>query len=231
LAVKLGFDGIDINIGCPDRKVLKQGAGSELIKNPKLAVGIIQAVKKGCDKKLPVSVKTRIGYSKKDFNHILAVAKEGVNAIAVHGRTVKQGYGGEADWEAIEETARLVKKINPKTMVIGNGDVKNREQAGEFQKKYGVDGIMIGRAALHNPWVFSGKKNVSLKTRLKTALKHTELFEKHHGNEANIGAMKKYYKGYFSGVAGNLFPKKELMESKNVDEAKMILESQIINHK
>jgi len=226
LALKLGFDGIDINLGCPDRKVLKQGAGSELIKNPKLAVEIIRAVKKVVGKKIPVSVKTRIGYDRKDFNHILAIAKEGVDAITIHGRTIKQGYSGSADWEAIGEITKEIKKINPNITVIGNGDVKSLEQGKLLAKQYGVDGVMIGREILHNPWVFcrgTACRAPTVQERFKLCLKHTELFEKFYGKEANIGAMKKYYKAYLSGFEQAGLVRKELMEVKNIGEAKKIL--------
>jgi len=236
LAVKLGFDGIDINMGCPDRKVQKQGAGSELIRNPELVRKIIQATIEGCGEKIPVSLKTRLGYDKKDIPRYLEILKDiiaekKITAITIHGRTVRQGYSGEADWEMIGKFAKEFKKISKNTVVIGNGDVKNVEQEKNLAEKYGVDGVMIGRQVLKNPWVFSGKEDVSLKERIKIALKHTELFEKFHGREANIGAMKKYYKGYFAGIAGDSFPKKRLMESKDVGEVKIILKSQMTNYK
>jgi nifR3 family TIM-barrel protein len=224
LALKLKFDGIDINMGCPDRKVQKQGSGSELIKNPKLMREIIRVVREVVGDKVPVSIKVRLGYEKKDIRDwILDILEEGIDAVTIHGRTAKQGYTGEADWEAIGEIAKEIKKRFPNIIVIGNGDVKSIEMGKQLAKKYGVDGVMIGREALHNPWVFSGKKDVGLKIRSKLALEHTQIFEKFYGPRNSFGAMKKYYKAYFSGVSGELFPKKELMDSKSAKEAKKIL--------
>lgn len=227
-ALKLGFNGIDINMGCPDRKVQKQGAGSELIRNPELAREIIRATIRGCEGKIPVSIKTRLGYDEKDIARYLEslkdiVKEEDISAITIHGRTVKQGYLGEADWDMIGKFAKEFKKSNKNIVVIGNGDIKSIEQGKILAEKYGVDGIMIGREALHNPWIFSGKENINLKTRIRVALKHTRIFEKHYNDEKSFSLMKKYYKSYFSGIAGDLFTKKELMECKNIDEAKIIL--------
>lgn len=243
LAVKLGFDGIDINMGCPDRKVQKQGAGSELIRNSELAREIIRSAIRGCGGKIPVSIKTRLGYNKKDIGDwIFDILGEGVSAITIHGRTVKQGYVGEADWEAIGEITKKIKKSFPDITVIGNGDIKDIEQGKILAKKYGVDGVMIGRAVLKNPWIFSKSKstrikdeslqmNPNIKERIRVALKHTNIFEKFYNDEKSFALLKKYYKGYLSGVPVDLVPKKELMECKNIDEAKTILKSQITNYK
>lgn len=237
IAVKLGFEGIDINMGCPDRKVQKQGAGSELIKNPQLVKEIIRAVKKGCDDKIPISIKTRLGWKRKDILGYLKilrdiVAEGDISAITIHGRTVTQGYSGQADWDEIGKFAKELKSVKPDLVVIGNGDVKNLDQAKILAKKYGVDGVMIGRQILHNPWVFDKHESLqiekqittnNIKKRIKIALKHTRLFEKFYGKEKSFSLMKKYYKTYFLGVSGEMFPKKELMECKSIREAKKIL--------
>lgn len=243
LALKLGFDGIDINMGCPDKKVLKQGAGSELIKSPELAVGIIRVVKEVVGDKIPISVKTRIGYDKKDFSHILAIAREGVDAITIHGRTVKQGYTGEADWETIGEIAKEIKKISPDIVVIGNGDVKNLEQGRMLAEKYGLDWVMIGREALHNPWVFDEKyeslrikdeslrMNMVIKEKLRLCREHTKLFKKHYPSASlgsgGIGAMKKYYKAYLAGISKDIVQKEKIMSSTKISEIEKILKSKI----
>jgi len=257
LAVKLGFDGIDINLGCPDRKVLKQGAGSELIKNPKLVEKIIRATIEGCGGKIPVSIKTRLGYDKKNIQEYLEILKniaaEGnISAITIHGRTVKQGYSGKADWGEIGKFAKELKKAyigqtygnyrRSDLCVIGNGDIKSIEQGKKLAEKYGLDGVMIGRQILRNPWVFNKSESLQIKDRMnpninervRVALKHTKLFEKFYrvgsGNPtltSNIGAMKKYYKAYLSGIPADLVSKKELMECKSVGEAKRLLMSNI----
>lgn len=224
LAVKLKFGGVDINMGCPDRKVLKQGAGSELIKNPQLAGKIIQAAKKGCGGKLPISVKTRLGYEKKNLDWIQFLLEQGLDALTIHGRVAKQGYGGEADWEAIGEAVKMRDKMKLKTLIIGNGDVKSLEQGRLLAGKYGIDGFMIGRQALHNSWIFKKgliNQTPTVRGRVKVALKHTQLFEKFYGKKKDFGLMKKYYKAYLSGTA----LKKELMGCKNIEEVKKFLKS------
>uniref|UniRef100_A0A7C4R9Z2 tRNA-dihydrouridine synthase n=1 Tax=candidate division CPR3 bacterium TaxID=2268181 RepID=A0A7C4R9Z2_UNCC3 len=230
LAIKLGFDGIDINVGCPDKKVLKQGSGSELIKNPELVIEIIRKVKEMVEGKIPVSVKTRIGYSEKNLDHILVIAKEGVDAITIHGRTAKQGYSGLSDWDTIGEVAKKIKKVNPSIIVVGNGDIKDIRSGALLCAKYGVDGVMIGRRILSNPWVF-GEKDPGIEERLKAALKHTLLYKKHYLStslkasikEASIGAMKKYYKAYLSGFSEASNIRKPLMEVKSFEEAERLL--------
>lgn len=226
LAVRYKFDGIDINMGCPDRKVLKQGAGSDLIKNPQLVKEIIQSAKKGCGGKLPISVKTRLGYDKKDLEWIRFLLSQDLDALTIHGRYAKQGYAGIADWDAIGEIVKMRDKMKLKTLIIGNGDVKDLAHGKILAEKYGVDGFMIGRQILHNLWVFRREQPWLIPTvreRVKIALKHTKLFEKFYGSQKDIGLMKKYYKAYFSGVSGDIFPKKELMECKNIKEAKRLL--------
>ena len=131
LAVKLKFDGIDINMGCPDKKVQKQGSGSELIKNPKLMREIIRTVREVVGDKMPISVKTRIGYSKKDLSHIWEIINEDIDAITIHGRTAKQGYSGEADWEVIGEIA---KTINQKIKKSKNQKLDNVKRHHEKSK-------------------------------------------------------------------------------------------------
>lgn len=234
LALRLGFDGIDLNMGCPDSKVLKQGSGSELMKNPKLASEIVRVVKKVVGDKIPVSAKVRLGYDKKDTETWVAdILEEGVDAITIHGRTAKQGYLGEADWDEIGKITKEIKKKFPNIVVVGNGDVKSGEQACLFQQRYGVDGVMIGREVLKNPWVFNGRTSESprisirigpnVKERLNLCLEHTKLFEKHYGSGVSVGAMKKYYKAYLSGLEGAATFRRELMEVKSFDEAKRIL--------
>jgi len=229
LALKLGFDGIDINMGCPDVKVQKQGAGSELIRNPQLAREIICAVKKGCGGKIPISIKTRLGYRQKDIeNWIFDILSEDVSAITIHGRMAKQGYLGAADWDEIGKIAQKIRKRFPDITIVGNGDVKNIEHGKELAERHGVDGIMIGREVMHNPWIFSNK-NPTLKEKLKTALMHTKMFSKVHEDDHSFSAIKKYYKAYISGFSGATKFRYELMQSKNAREAIKIIKRLIKN--
>ena len=177
LIAKLGFDGIDINMGCPDSGVEKSGAGAALIKNPKLAKEIIRATKKDAPK-LPVSVKTRIGFSKPEIETwIPALLEENLAALTVHLRTRSEMSDVAAHWDLIPQIIALRDKIAPQTLVLGNGDVDSLVMAREYVAKYGADGVMIGRGIFGNPWFFSDR-TPDLRERLERMVAHAELFEK-----------------------------------------------------
>lgn len=220
---KMGFDGIDINMGCPDKDILKQGAGAELIRNHDLAREIIRETKKGAGK-IPVSVKTRIGYFKKSEmkKWISEILKEKPAAICVHGRTAKQKYGGKSDWKAISEAVEIAK--GNKTLVIGNGDVESIEDGEMKARESGVCGIMIGRAILGNPWMFKrNKKEPSEKEKLAMLVKHAILFERYYKDKKSFGNFRKYLKCYVSGFQGSKELRMKLMEAKNSKEIKKII--------
>ncbi|MEK7566062.1 MAG: tRNA-dihydrouridine synthase [Patescibacteria group bacterium] len=218
---KLGFDGIDINMGCPDKKVVKAGAGAELILNPLLAQKIIEATKKGAGK-IPVSVKTRIGYDKNIIKKwILYLLKAEPAAITIHGRTKKEMSKVPAGWDAIGEGVKIAKKYNndhkSKTLILGNGDINDSKDAYEKAKTYGVDGVMIGRAVLSNPWFFNESKDfatISLEERLELLKFHVQLFNKCYGKTRSINMVKKYLKGYISGFKGSKEIRSDLMSAK-----------------
>jgi nifR3 family TIM-barrel protein len=231
LAKKMKFDGIDINMGCPDKKVIKQGAGADLILNAKLAKKIILTVKKAAGN-LPVSVKTRISYSqydKKEFKkwlENLLLARPDV--IIIHGRTKKMMYTGVADWEAIKFGAEIVKNYNQKNktniLILGNGDVKDLVDAYEKIKASGVDGVMIGRSILSNPWFFNKKnKKITSRDRVKILLKHLALFHKIDGREGDFNSLKKYFKSYLSGFKNAKSLRIKLMATKNIKEARNVI--------
>ncbi len=222
----LGFDGIDINMGCPDKDILKQGYGAELMKDAKLAGEIIRATKKGAEsagRRIPVSVKTRIGYFNKNElkDFIPEILKEKPAAICIHGRTAKQRYGGEVDWKAIGEAAILAKGSG--TLIIGNGDIGSLEEAKDKAEKYGLDGIMVGRAILKNPWMFKkNSKDIPIKERIGMLLKHASLFEKE--NKSSFGNFRKYLGCYVSGFDGSKGLRMKLMEAKSCREIKEIVQ-------
>ena len=225
IMAKLGFDGIDINLGCPDKDVLKQGAGAELIKNPELAREIIRATKKGAGK-IPVSVKTRIGFYKSDEmkNWITELLKEKPAAISIHGRTAKQRYGGEVDWKKVSEAAGIAQGSG--TIMIGNGDVKNLEEGILKAQESGADGIMIGRAILNNPWIFSkGKKEVSRKEKIEMLFRHAILFEKYYKGIKSFGNFRKYLKAYVFGFDGSKELRMEIMEAGSSTEILKIIKN------
>lgn len=164
LAAELGFDGVDINMGCPDRAIEKQGAGASMIKTPEIALAIIQAVKDGvsdADKEIPVSVKTRIGYSHNEIKTwIPTLLGADIAALTVHCRTRKEMSKVPARWEYISEVVEIRDRMGVKTKIIGNGDVFSMEDGIEKHKSTHCDGVMIGRAALGNPWIFDKERKV-----------------------------------------------------------------------
>ncbi|MEN9622224.1 MAG: hypothetical protein RLZZ67_658, partial [Candidatus Parcubacteria bacterium] len=171
LCQKLGFHGIDINMGCPDKSIEKQGCGAGMIKTPDVARAIIRAAKEGAPK-LPISVKTRIGYNKNEIaTWIPVILSEGVAALTVHCRTRKEMSNVPARWEHIREVTALRDQLAPDTLIIGNGDIKDVPDGRAKALEFGADGVMIGRGIFGNPWLFaelSGKKgNPTVEEKLK----------------------------------------------------------------
>ena len=158
----LGFDGIDINMGCPDKSVVSQGAGAGLIKNPELARKIIQAVQAGiksAGQNIPVSVKTRVGFNKEEIDRwIPELLKEDISALTIHLRTAKELSLIPANWDHIKKIKKLIEKSGKDILLIGNGDVADIDDAKRKYEKYGCDGIMIGRGVFGNPWFFNGTR-------------------------------------------------------------------------
>jgi len=219
LIVKMGFDGVDINMGCPARKVAGRGEGAGLIKNPALAAKIIAAVKKGVDGKIPVSVKTRIGYDQSDPEWWKFLATQDLTAVTVHGRTFKQLYQGKADWEAIARAATLIKQSG--TIFLGNGDVESIADAKEKIEKYGVDGVLIGRAAQGNPWVFRGVE-VNKEEKLKVALEHCRKFEEIFPQD-RFFIMRKHLSWYAKGFDGASDLRQKLVLCNSADEVERVV--------
>jgi tRNA-dihydrouridine synthase B len=250
----LGFDGVDINMGCPARKVANRGEGAGLIETPKLAVEIIKETKKAVDdwvsgvsledkgvhkkivdyivsvgesgvverKKIPVSVKTRVGYSKpvtEDWIKVLLSSEPAV--ISLHGRTLKQGYGGLADWKEIKKAAELCKKTD--TLLLGNGDIGSVEDGKKKIKKYGGDGFLVGRASFGNPWVFvKNMGEVEVKERLKVALEHAEKFEEYYPDDRFL-AVRKHLSWYAKGFDDASELRRKLVVCNSASEVKKVL--------
>ncbi len=197
LVSDLGAAGVDINMGCPVRKIISSGAGSALMKDEKLASRIIEATVKATD--LPVSVKFRKGF---DNEHINAVSfakmceNSGARFITIHGRTKTQGYSGVADWDIIRE---VKKSVN--IPVIGNGDVSSPQKAQEMFEQTGVDAVMIGRAALGNPWLLRNVVSFmngeplfrpSARKIYDTLLRHMAYLKDYYGAKIALGLSRKY---------------------------------------
>ena len=201
-------DIIDINYGCPVKKVACKGAGAGILQDIPKMVSMTKEIVNSTS--LPVTVKTRLGWDD-NTKYIVEVAERlqdvGIQAISIHGRTRKQMYKGEADWTLISAV-----KNNPRMHipVFGNGDIDTPEKALEYKNRYEVDGIMIGRASIGNPWVFNEIKHF-LKTgehlptatvlnRIKAARQHLEMSIKWKGDRLGIVEMRRHYANYFKGI-------------------------------
>ena len=222
---KLGFDGIDINMGCPDKAVVKQGAGSALIRTPKLAREIIRSAKEGAPKLL-ISVKTRIGFNSIDYKSWLTeILKEKPAALTIHLRTKKEMSKVSAHWELAKDIVKTVRGIDKDVVLIANGDIKSLEEGKEKALSSGFDGVMIGRGVFGNPWLFNStlKKEITTKEKLKVLLEHTKLFNKLLSKQKRFDVMKKHFKAYVTGFDGAKELRIKLMATENVKEMKKIL--------
>lgn len=231
LVEELGFDGIDINMGCPDKSIEKQGCGAAMIKNPESAKEIIEAVKRGAPN-IPISVKTRIGYfnlnKEEEFEKWISfLLEQDIACLTIHWRTKKELSKVDAHWEFAHKAVELRDKISPNTVLIGNGDVKDKEDALEKIKEYGIDGVMIGRGIFGNPWFFNKEierdRDISIEERLKVMLEHTKLFEEQLPHKS-FAVMKKHYKAYCDNFPGAKELRIKLMETKSFDEVREVVE-------
>jgi tRNA-dihydrouridine synthase B len=222
----LGAAGVDLNMGCPARKVVNSLHGSALLKNPELASEIIKACVKAV--KIPISVKTRLGIT--DSLNLLSFAKmveeSGAQLLTIHGRTAKQMYSGEADFEPIYAVKKILK-----IPVIGNGDI---DSADKFFAKIGnLDGLMIGRAAVMNPWIFREIENrlasrnsrtpKTLQAKLPTIFRHAKLMVRAKGEQRGMLEMRKFLANYVKGEAGAKKLRSKLVLVKTLKEAEKIL--------
>jgi nifR3 family TIM-barrel protein len=223
---KMGFEGIDINMGCPDKAVNKIGAGAALIKDANLAKEIISATKKGAPN-LAISVKTRIGFDKVITEEwITFLLEQNIDALTIHGRTAAELSKVDADWEEIGKAVKIKNKIAPQTIIIGNGDIKSYDDAMQKSKKYKVDGVMIGRGIFSDPWIFNKtNKKHTKQEHFDLLLKHTQLYCDTYGTK-NFETMRKFFKVYVSAFPGANALKQQLMACKNYDEVKTLMTSE-----
>jgi tRNA-dihydrouridine synthase len=281
LACALGFDGIDVNMGCPAKNVAARGCGAALIRNPELAKEILRAVKRGIAdwvdgisidrlglkprmpirvrrmnldrigveaiaerRPIPLSVKTRIGYDQivvEDWvRHLL---EEEPAAITLHGRTLKQMYTGSADWEAIGRAAEVIHQTE--TLALGNGDLTSLAMADEKIRLSGVDGVLIGRGAMGNPWIFENKAQLKdflegkvegppadfipdLETRFAVLLEHARLFEEIKGH-ARFAAMRKHFAFYCRGMSRAAELRNRMFQTKDSGAVESIISDYLGN--
>lgn len=264
LICQLGFNGIDINMGCPAKNVAASGSGAALIQNPQLAKEIIKAAQLGVkdwldgktvsdcpdlsqkiiaeveikakllkldkQRSIPISVKTRIGYSNSTVEEwIKNLLEANPAAIAIHGRTLKQGYGGLANWEEIARgvaTARANQdKNNPqRTLILGNGDVQSRSQGEKLARQYGLDGVLIGRASFGNPYVFQNQLDKKHPSLVQIALEHAKVFEKTfaNGKKYSFLPMRKHLGWYTKGLIKAKEIRLKLMQTQTSEEVEQI---------
>ncbi|PIP87021.1 tRNA-dihydrouridine synthase [Candidatus Campbellbacteria bacterium CG22_combo_CG10-13_8_21_14_all_36_13] len=227
LAVERGFDGVDINMGCPAAVICNQGAGAAIIKNKKLAKEIIRATKEGAGGsaswRIPVSVKTRTGYSKNEIEEwIPAILEEGVDALILHARTKKEMSKVPADWSAVARAVEIRDVMGVDTVIIGNGDVKSKEEGVRRAEETGCDGIMMGRGIFGNPWAMTDHQ-ATKEERLNVMIEHAHLYEKIFEGRKPFALMKKHFKAYVSGWDGAKELRTKLMEAENADEVERIV--------
>ncbi len=222
------FAGIDINMGCPDKAVIKNGCCAALIDNRDLAGLIIDAVKKGSPD-MPISVKTRLGLKEVDLTWLEFLLQKKLSMLTIHGRTAKQMSKVPANWDLIGKVREMRDKLSPDTLIVGNGDVESRDQAQGLATKYKLDGIMIGRGVFHDPFVFSKSSPWAQYTKEQRAelyTKHVKLFAKTWKNdERKVYTLNKFCKIYIQGFDGAKELREKLMAAESTDELLQFLAS------
>ena len=227
----INFAGIDLNMGCPAKSEVKNGTCSALIKNRPLALDIINATKEGLAGKLPISVKTRVGFNEVDMTWIEFLLEQKLNMLTIHGRTKKQMSKVPADWNLIGEGARLRDRISPDTIIVGNGDVMNHQHGTDLAEKHGLDGIMIGRGIFQDPYAFAQQspwKNIDRESRINLYKQHVTLFQQQwQAGERPIHTLNKFCKVYISDFDGAKELREVLMAAESTDQLLDTLESEL----
>ncbi|CAC8593915.1 TPA: tRNA-dihydrouridine synthase [Staphylococcus aureus] len=222
---KMGFKGIDLNMGCPVANVAKKGKGSGLILRPDVAAEIIQATKAGG---LPVSVKTRLGYYEIDEwkDWLKHVFEQDIANLSIHLRTRKEMSKVDAHWELIEAIKNLRDEIAPNTLLTINGDIPDRKTGLELAEKYGIDGIMIGRGIFHNPFAFEKEPREHTSKELLDLLRlHLSLFNKYEKDEIRqFKSLRRFFKIYVRGIRGASELRHQLMNTQSIAEARALLD-------
>lgn len=221
------FVGVDLNMGCPAKSEVAGGACAALIKNRPLAEDIIGATKDGLRGRLPLSVKTRVGFHKVDMTWIEFLLQKNLYMLTVHGRTKSEMSKVPANWDLIGKARRLRDHISPSTLIVGNGDVMSREQGIILAKRYKLDGIMIGRGVFHDPYIFADNspwESFSKPERIELYRKHVELFRHTwQDGERPMVTLNKFCKIYINGFDGAKEFRERLMAAGSTDELLEIL--------
>ena len=226
--VEMGFDGIDLNMGCPAKPVVTNGCGSALIENRPLAQAIIQATKDGAAGQVPVSVKTRLGFKKVDLSWHEFLLQQDISMLTLHGRTQKEMSAVPAHWDLIGEVRALRDRIAPHTLYVGNGDVESREEGEALARQHGLDGIMVGRGIFHDPFLFAEQSpwmQFSRQQRIDLFIKHVTLFEETWGeNGRPLPPLYKFCKVYINHFDGAKELREKLMSAQSVAQLQAMLQ-------
>ena len=224
----LGFAGVEINFGCPAKNVVHSGSGAGMIKTPQLAAAIVasvQAASRDSGRRLPVSVKTRLGYdSNIAFNWLRFLLGLNLDRLVIHGRTLTQGYTGQADWSTIAQAVTWRDQLAPTTMIFGNGDIKSHAQALDYCQRYRLDGVLIGRAAIGNPCVFTDQ-SPSINLRCQAAIDHATFYQSlvEQQDRFSFTPMRKHLAAYVSGFPQAKTLRQSLVQTNNSQEVTAIL--------
>ncbi len=223
LVRELGFDGVDINMGCPDKSIERQGCGSAMIKNPQLAKEVIAAAKRGAGD-IPVSVKTRLGYNKDELETWLPELLSTEPAvITIHARTRKEMSKVPARWERVKRAVEIRNELGSSTLIFGNGDAEDVADARKKIEETGADGVMIGRGIFGNPFLFSERTDVTPEERLKVLIEHTKKYEEKLGGIKSFHIMKKHFKSYLKGIPDAKELCASLMNTENAAEVEVLI--------
>lgn len=224
---QMGFAGVDINMGCPVRTVVKNGACSALINNRELAGDIIGAVKEAAGEDFPVSVKTRVGFGSVDLSWIEFLLRKKLDMLSIHGRTSKEMSKVPAHWDLINEARALRDRLSPETLIVGNGDIKSHIQGLRLAGDYGLDGIMIGRGVFDDPFIFSKNspwQNWTPQQRINLFKEHIKLHQTtYQAGQRRFETLRKFCKVYINGFDGASELRAQFMMTENPAEALAVL--------
>ncbi len=217
----VNFSGVDLNMGCPQKSEVKNGTCSALMNDRPLATQIIQATREGLAAKLPLSVKTRIGFNSEDLTWSEFLLSQDIAMLTIHGRTKAQMSKVPADWEAIGRVRELRDRVSPETLIVGNGDVRNYRHGLELAKTYKLDGIMIGRGIFQDPFAFSAHSpwtSFTANKKIELYKKHVETFMKTwEKGERPVHTLNKFCKIYINDFDGAKELRVTLMNSPTAD--------------
>ncbi len=220
--VDMGFAGVDLNMGCPIKAVVNNGCCSALINDRERAVAIIKAVQEGVAGRVPVSVKTRLGFGAIDFSWHELLLQQNLDMLSIHGRTRSEMSAAPVHWDAVQHIRELRDRIAPHTLIVGNGDILTRQQGLELAKTYKLDGVMIGRGIFQDPFVFAKQSpwaDYAKEQKLELFTQHVQLF-KDTWTEADrrVALLNKFCKVYVNGFDGAKELRERLMQAGSPDE-------------